>query len=148
MITVPLESRHLSAIAAIEAEQLPNPISLRELHEMASRPGFRGFVTLPSADADPLGYALVLAGGGAADLVSVAVAPELLRRGVATRLLLFALAELAGEGVEEISLEVAVDNAPARALYERLDFREVGRRPGYYRRDRELVDALVMRRTL
>ena len=72
----------------------------------------------------------------------------MLRRGVATRLLLFALADLSGEGVEEISLEVAVDNAPARALYERLDFREAGRRPRYYRRGRELVDALVMRRTL
>ena len=78
----------------------------------------------------------------------MAVAPELLRRGVATRLLLFALADLAGEGVEEITLEVAVDNAPARALYERLNFWEIGRRLGYYRRDRELVDALVMRRTL
>ena len=95
-----------------------------------------------------MGYVIVLAGGGSADIVSVAVAPELLRRGVATRLLLFALADLAGEGVEEITLEVAVDNVPARALYERLDFREFGRRPGYYRRDRELVDALVMRRTL
>ena len=148
MITVPLESRHLSAIAAIEAAQLPNPLNLRNLQELASRPSFQGFVAVPDSSADPMGYVIVLAGGGSADIVSVAVAPELLRRGVATRLLLFALAELAGEGVEEISLEVAVDNAPARALYERLDFREVGRRPGYYRRDRELVDALVMRRTL
>ena len=148
MITVPLESRHLSAIAAIEAAQLPNPLNLRNLHELACRHAFRGFVAVPDSSADPMGYVIVLAGGGSADIVSVAVAPELLRRGVATRLLLFALAELAGEGVEEISLEVAVDNAPARALYERLDFREVGRRPSYYRRDRELVDALVMRRTL
>ena len=145
---LPLESQHLSVIAAIEAAQLPNPLNLRNLQELASRPSFQGFVAVPDSIADPMGYVLVLAGGGSADIVSVAVAPELLRRGVATRLLLFALAELAGEGVEEISLEVAVDNAPARALYERLDFREVGRRPGYYRRDRELVDALVMRRTL
>ena len=148
MITVPLESRHLSVIAAIEAAQLPNPLNLRNLQELASRHAFRGFVAVPDSSADPMGYVLVLAGGGSADIVSVAVAPELLRRGVATRLLLFALADLAGEGVEEITLEVAVDNAPARALYERLDFREIGRRPGYYRRDRELVDALVMRRTL
>ena len=148
MITVPLESRHLSVIAAIEAAQLPNPLNLRNLQELASRPGFQGFVAVPDSSADPMGYVLVLAGGGSADIVSVAVAPELLRRGVATRLLLFALADLAGEGVDEITLEVAVDNAPARALYERLDFREIGRRPGYYRRDRELVDALVMRRTL
>ena len=148
MITVPLESRHLPAIAAIEAAQLPNPLNLRNLQELASRPAFRGVAVVSDSSADPMGYVLVLAGGGSADIVSVAVAPELLRRGVATRLLLFALTELAGEGVEEVSLEVAVDNAPARALYERLDFREVGRRPGYYRRNRELVDALVMRRTL
>ncbi|MEC8128809.1 MAG: GNAT family N-acetyltransferase [Pseudomonadota bacterium] len=148
MIPAPLASRHLPAVAAIETAQLPSPISLRELHEMASRPGFRGFVTLPSADADPLGYALVLAGGGAADLVSVAVAPAALRRGVATRLLLYVFDALATEGVEELCLEVAIDNAPARALYDRLKFVEVGRRPGYYRRDRELIDALVMRRVL
>ena len=148
MITVPLKSRHLSVVAAIEAAQLTNPLNLRNLKELASRPAFRGFVAVQDVSADPMGYVLVLAGGGSADIVSVAVAPELLRRGVATRLLLFALADLAGEGVEDITLEVAVDNAPARALYERLDFREIGRRSGYYRRDRELVDALVMRRTL
>ena len=148
MITAPLESRHLSVIAAIEAAQLPNPFNLRNLQELASRHAFRGFVAVPDSSADPMGYVLVLVGGGSADIVSVAVASALLRRGVATRLLLFALADLAGEGVEEITLEVAVDNAPARALYERLDFYEVGRRPGYYRRDRELVDALVMRRIL
>ena len=148
MITVPLVSRHLSIIAAIEAAQLPNPLNFRNLQELASRTAFRGVVAVPDSSAEPMGYVLVLAGGGSADIVSVAVAPELLQRGVATRLLLFALADLAGEGVEEITLEVAVDNAPARALYERLNFREIGRRLGYYRRDRELVDALVMRRTL
>ena len=148
MITVPLESRHLSVISVIEAVQLPNPLKLRNLKELASRPAFRGFVAVPDSSAEPMGYVIFLVSVGSADIVSVAVAPELLRRGVATRLLLFALADLAGEGVEEITLEVAVDNAPARALYERLDFREVGRRQGYYSRDRELVDALVMRRTL
>ena len=148
MIPSPLSSHHLPAIAAIETAQLPSPISLRGLRDLTSRPGFRGFVTLASPDQDPLGYALVLAGGGSADLVSVAVAPTALRRGVATRLLLYVCDALAGEGVEELCLEVAIDNAPAQALYERLDFVEVGRRQGYYRRGRELVDALVMRRVL
>lgn len=148
MIPAPLTPLHMPAIAAIETEQLPNPINLRELNELSLRPGFRGFVILPSVDGDPLGHALVLAGGGAADLVSVAVAPAALRRGAATRLLLYVFDTLASEGVEEICLEVAIDNAPARALYDRLDFVEVGRRPGYYRRERELIDALVMRRVL
>ena len=107
MITVPLESRHLSVIAAIEAAQIPNLLNLRNLQELASRPAFRGFVAVPDSSADPIAYVLVLAGGGSADIVSVAVVPELLRVGVAKRLLLFALADLAGEGVEEITLVVA-----------------------------------------
>ena len=148
MMTVPLEAGHLAAIAGIETAQLPNPLSLRNLQELASRPAFRGYVAVPEINADPAGYALVLAGGGSADLVSVAVMPTALRRGVATRLLLFALADLAAEGVEDVTLEVAVDNVPARALYGRLGFSEAGRRPGYYRRDRELVDAMVMHRRL
>ncbi|MEC7304683.1 MAG: GNAT family N-acetyltransferase [Pseudomonadota bacterium] len=148
MMTVPLEAGHLAAIAGIETAQLPNPLSLRNLQELASRPAFRGYVAVPEINADPAGYALVLAGGGSADLVSVAVMPTALRRGVATRLLLFALADLAAEGVEDVTLEVAVDNVPARALYDRLGFSEAGRRPGYYRRDRELVDAMVMHRRL
>ena len=81
-------------------------------------------------------------------IVSQRAAPTALRRGVATRLLLFALADLAAEGVEDVTLEVAVDNVPARALYDRVGFSEAGRRPGYYRRDRELVDAMVMHRRL
>lgn len=148
MMTVPLEAGHLAAIAGIETAQLPNPLSLRNLQELASRPAFRGYVAVPEINADPAGYALVLAGRGSADLVSVAVMPTALRRGVATRLLLFALADLAAEGVEDVTLEVAVDNVPARALYDRLGFSEAGRRPGYYRRDRELVDAMVMHRRL
>ncbi|MEC9145226.1 MAG: GNAT family N-acetyltransferase [Pseudomonadota bacterium] len=148
MMTVPLEAGHLAAIAGIETAQLPNPLSLRNLQELASRPAFRGYVAVPEINADPAGYALVLAGGGSADLVSVAVMPTALRRGVATRLLLFALADLAAEGVEDVTLEVAVDNVPARARYDRLGFSEAGRRPGYYRRDRELVDAMVMHRRL
>ena len=102
MMTVPLEAGHLAAIAGIETAQLPNPLSLRNLQELASRPAFRGYVAVPEINADPAGYALVLAGGGSADLVSVAVMPTALRRGVATRLLLFALADLAAEGVEAV----------------------------------------------
>lgn len=148
MISGPLPAHHLPAIAAIEAAQLPSPINLRNLRELAARPAFRGFVCLQAPEEDPVGYALVLAGGGTADLVSVAAAPSDLRRGVATRLLLYSFGALASEGVEELCLEVAVDNDPAQALYDRLGFVETGRRPGYYRRGRELVDALVMRRML
>ena len=65
----------------------------------------------------------------------VAVAPEWCCGGVATRLLLFALAGLAVKASRR-SASRSPSTSAGRALYERLDFREVGRRPGYYRRDR------------
>jgi len=43
---------------------------------------------------------------------------------------------------------VAEDNAAALALYGKARFERAGRRPGYYRREGETTDALVMRREL
>ena len=46
-------------------------------------------------------------------------------------------------------LEVATDNAPALALYERFGFVKVGERPGYYRRaDETRATAVAMRKSL
>ena len=43
-----------------------------------------------------------------------------------------------------LTLEVRASNAPAIALYEKLDFAQVGRRPNYYRDPKE--DALILRK--
>jgi ribosomal-protein-alanine N-acetyltransferase len=49
-------------------------------------------------------------------------------------------------GADSMFLEVAVDNAPAIALYEAAGFAAVGRRPGYYDRGAAgRVDALILR---
>jgi ribosomal-protein-alanine N-acetyltransferase len=45
-------------------------------------------------------------------------------------------------------LEVADDNAAARALYRKLGYEEAGRRHAYYVGEGGSVDAIVMRRTL
>jgi len=150
VIAAPLMPGHLAAIAAIEAVRFESPMSLRQLRDLAAQPAFVGFVMLSKdrEDEDPMAYALCLAAGGGADLVSIATAPDAERRGVATRLLDHGLAELAARGCEDICLEVAIDNVAALALYHRLGFAEVGRRTGYYRRGGGLVDAIVMRRQL
>ena len=150
MIAAPLTPGHLAAIATLEAMRFDSPMTLRQLRDLAARPSFVGFVMLPQVDldADPLAYALCLAGGGGADLVSIATAPDAERRGLATRLLDHVLARLKQDGCEDICLEVAIDNVAALALYHRLGFTEVGRRTGYYRRGGALVDAIVMRRQL
>ena len=50
--------------------------------------------------------------------------------------------KMALEGMERMTLEVRVSNAPARQLYERLGFKTVGVRKGYYVDTQE--DALIM----
>jgi ribosomal protein S18 acetylase RimI-like enzyme len=50
--------------------------------------------------------------------------------------------------LQKIILEVAEDNAIAQQLYRRADFREIGRRQGYYQRGVRQIDALVMEKQL
>ncbi|HEY1152975.1 MAG TPA: ribosomal-protein-alanine N-acetyltransferase RimI, partial [Pseudolabrys sp.] len=58
------------------------------------------------------------------------------------------LRRLAGIGVTAVFLEVSENNAAARRLYARAGFREVGRRPNYYRDADGTTHALVLRRDL
>jgi ribosomal protein S18 acetylase RimI-like enzyme len=76
---------------------------------------------------------------GEREILNVAVRPDFRRMGVATQLL---QAELAGWPGAHF-LEVRESNSPARQLYGRLGFQEVGTRPGYYENPPEA--GIVMR---
>ncbi len=67
-----------------------------------------------------------------AEILSVAVAASRRGRGLARRLLDLHLRRLAGLGARTVFLEVDEGNVPARRLYRRAGFRDVGRREGYY----------------
>jgi len=82
----------------------------------------------------------------AADVMNLAVSPEYRRRGIAQTLLQELTHCLRQQNVIALLLEVRVSNAPAIALYERLGFVQVGRRPKYYHNPRE--DALILRKEL
>jgi ribosomal-protein-alanine N-acetyltransferase len=84
-----------------------------------------------------------------AEILSIAVVAARRRRGLARRMLDLHMRRLAGLGVRAVLLEVDEDNAPARRLYARAGFREVGQREGYYRRPGQSpARALVLRREL
>jgi [ribosomal protein S18]-alanine N-acetyltransferase len=86
---------------------------------------------------------------GEAEILSVAVQPALRGKGLARTLLNLHMRRLAGLGTQTVFLEVDEENAPARRLYARAGFREVGRRDGYYRREGgDSATALVLRRDL
>ena len=95
------------------------------------------------------GFILSRLVAGEAEILSVAVAAARRGRGLARALLDLHLRRLAGLGARAVFLEVDEDNEPARRLYRRSGFREVGRRPGYYQQGRERpATALVLRRDL
>ena len=95
------------------------------------------------------GFILSRLAAGEAEILSVAVAPSRRGRGLARKLLDLHLRRLAGLGATAVLLEVDEDNAPARRLYDRARFRDVGRRPGYYARGTQPpASALVLRRDL
>jgi ribosomal-protein-alanine N-acetyltransferase len=82
---------------------------------------------------------------GEAEVLTLAVAPAARRQGSAAALLARFLAAAAAAGAVRAVLEVAEDNAAARALYARAGFAEVGRRRSYAGPG---VDALVLARDL
>jgi ribosomal-protein-alanine N-acetyltransferase len=97
----------------------------------------------------PVGFIISRLAAGEAEILSVAVARSHQGRGLARRLLDLHMRRLAGLGVRTIFLEVDDDNLPARRLYARSAFRQVGRRDGYYPRPGSAAGAaLVLRRDL
>jgi len=75
-------------------------------------------------------------------VMNVAVAPRARRRGLARRLVGFAVRRAAKAGARRALLELRVGNREALALYESLGFRLLSRRREYYRQPVE--DALVL----
>ena len=79
-------------------------------------------------------------------MMNIAVAPEYRKQGIGKALIEALMEYLRQKKVIALLLEVRVSNASAIALYQKMGFEQVGRRPKYYRNPRE--DALIMRREL
>jgi ribosomal-protein-alanine N-acetyltransferase len=91
------------------------------------------------------GFILSRMAVGEAEILSIAIAPRQRGGGLARPLLDLHLRRLAGLGARAVFLEVDEHNAPARALYRRAGFYDVGRRKSYYQTG---ASALVLRRDL
>lgn len=128
-----------AALAALHAAAFDAPWSPRELAALLASPGV---FALAAADE---GFVLARVVLDEAEILTLAVAPAARRRGLGRRLT-DAAADLAvARGATRLFLEVAEDNAPARALYAAAGFVEAGRRRGYYPRPGgPAADALIL----
>ncbi|WP_322894099.1 MULTISPECIES: GNAT family N-acetyltransferase [unclassified Yoonia] len=112
---------------------------------------FRDLITQPGTiiAGDDRAFALLRVTLDEAEVLTIATAPAHRRKGLARRMLSKAEQTAQAKGATAVFLEVAEDNAAARALYAQAGYTQVGRRPGYYLpKDAAPVAALVLRKAL
>lgn len=147
----PLGPFDAPVLAALHAACFPEEEwTARSLAELLSVPGAYGALAEDGLEPPvPVGFVLARAAGGEAEILSLAVAPAMRRRGLGGRLLQAALDGAQMRRAGRIVLEVAADNAAARNLYDAAGFAEAGRRAAYYdRRDGPPADALILIRAV
>lgn len=139
----PAKAGEMTALAALHSRAFDEAWDAASFARLLAMPG--AFAFLAHEEGTPSGFVLVRLGGGEAEIITIAVDPDCRRAGLGRALMTRAGAEALARGAEIVFLEVAEDNAPAIALYERLGFAAVGRRPAYYDRPDGKVAAISMK---
>jgi ribosomal-protein-alanine N-acetyltransferase len=126
------------ALADMHAEAFDAPWPATAFADLLGQAG-----VVLEGDAD--GFILIRSVADEAEILTLAVRPSARRQGLGARLVHAATGRAATTGATRMFLEVAEDNAPARALYGALGFEAAGRRRRYYpRADGPAVDALLL----
>lgn len=137
VLAVELED-DLSAFAEIHKACFAQAWSADALRDLLKTAG-----TLAFSASD--GFVMTRVAGDEAEILTIAVVPGSRRKGIASALLNEAARQASKHGARTMFLEVAENNAAALGLYNRLGFREVGRRKSYYGPGE---DALILRAEL
>lgn len=139
---VTMTSDHVPQVAALEKECFSDPWSQRSVASELENPLALWLVW--EEDGRVLGYVGSQTVLDETDMMNVAVSAQARRRGIAQALVEDLCDRLRQRGGRFLTLEVRASNAPAICLYEKLGFRQVGRRPNYYSHPKE--DGLILRK--
>ena len=130
-----------SAIAELEKEIFSDPWSEKDISSAISVSGAMCYTALGD-DGRLYAYVLGRTIAPEGEIYRLATLPEHRRRGIAYRLLDYAVKCERGRGLEVLFLEVREKNAPARALYSSHGFREIATRKNYYKNPTD--NAIIM----
>lgn len=92
------------------------------------------------------GYSVLRLLGPEAEIENICVSPDMRRNGIGETLMQKMIQTALTEKASVIFLEVRAGNTPARALYQKLGFKELYVRKGYYKDPTD--DAIIMQLTL
>ena len=137
-----MNAAHVAQVAQLEKICFSDPWSERSIaSELDNQLAFWLVATEGETVAGYIGSQTVM---DETDMMNVAVHPDFRRQGIAETLIQSLVEHLKTMDSHCLTLEVRASNVPAIALYEKLDFREIGRRKNYYRNPKE--DALILRK--
>ena len=136
-----MKPEHISQVAELERVLFSAPWDENSLRSELENPLSLWLVALcGDRVAGYVGSQTVL---GESDMMNLAVHPDFRRQGLGRQLVNALVYELE-EDSHCMLLEVRQSNEGAIALYRALGFRQVGKRPNYYKRPTE--DALILRK--
>ena len=156
---VPMDDSMLPLVAEVERSSHPHPWAEGHFRDSIAAGYWCQLLVTPALPGDPadwddaprladgrllLAHLVAMPGYLETHLLDITTVPQHRRQGCA-RLLLEALQAWSRlQGAECLWLEVRASNAGARALYEAMGFRQVGRRRDYYPADGGREDAVIM----
>lgn len=138
MTVVPMEERHLAALAEIEKACFHAPWSADMLREELGK----GIFLVAEQDGAAVGYVGCQTVLDEGYITNVAVSPACRRQDIGRALVRALASHARGQGLTFVTLEARASNAPAIALYEGAGFRQVGVRRNFYTAPTE--DAVLM----
>ena len=127
-------------ILEIEKSSFSSPWSANAFGEEISRPVSRLWAVM--TDGSFSGYICFWILAGEIHLMNIAIHPDKRGKGLGRYLLAKMIETGESQGIETAWLEVRPSNPIAKILYEKVGFKETGRRPRYYPDTGE--DAIVM----
>ena len=142
MIIVSMTADHVAQVAALEKLCFADPWSEKSVASELTNPLALWLVALEGEQV--VGYIGSQTVLDESDMMNVAVHPDFRRRGIAEALVMALWNRLKDKGSCKLTLEVRLSNEPAKTLYEKLGFVQVGCRRNYYRNPKE--DALILQK--
>lgn len=132
--------RHLPQVERLEQACFSVPWTAEQLR--AQLPDDRHVFLVAEQGGAVLGYVGLMHVLDEGYISNVAVSPEYRRQGIGEALIAALTLRAARLGLAFLTLEVRASNDPAIRLYEKRNFRQVGRRKNYYQKPEE--DAILM----
>jgi [ribosomal protein S18]-alanine N-acetyltransferase len=151
LVAMPLGPDDIDFAAELHSEAFARPWSGDEFASLLSQEATFGFVArrVGASHGAPAGIVLARTVAGEAEILTIVVSRKSRRQGVGRLLMDAVLQRLHADRASALFLEVDEENAGALALYHRLRFAEVGRRPAYYSdANGRRTSALVLKRVL